>query len=169
MIELVYKHILQEYIADKANKQRIIIKKMYGSKMTITNDFAIKNVIFYNHTTIVFRKDRTKTIVKSTEEPFDSEKGLAMAISKKVLVTNKSSSNYYNEFKRWLPEETPNFYPCTPLGIIEFLKYQYTKQGFYDKNIVIIGRGKTVGEPLVIMIYKNLKSIIPLGQIVLVN
>lgn len=34
---------------------------------------------------------------------YDPEKGLAMAISKKAL---GGRGNYYNEFKKWLPEET---------------------------------------------------------------
>lgn len=48
----------------------------------------------------------TKTIVKcDDEDDFDPEKGLAMAIAKHYLGTNDSKSNYYNVFKKWLPEE----------------------------------------------------------------
>lgn len=62
----------------------------------------IKNVIFNNPATIVFWSDGTKTVVKAENEPFDPEKGLAMAIAKKAL---GNEGNYYNEFKKWIPEE----------------------------------------------------------------
>ena len=45
----------------------------------------IKNVIFNKPATIVFWEDGTKTVVKAIDEPFDEEKGLAMAIAKKAL------------------------------------------------------------------------------------
>ena len=62
---------------------------------------AIKNVIFQNPATIVFWSDGTKTVVKAKDEAFDEEKGLAMAISKKVL-GNKYA--WKDEFRKWLPE-----------------------------------------------------------------
>lgn len=67
-------------------------KKVYG----------IKKVIFNDPATIVFWNDGSKTVVKALYEEFDPEKGLAMAISKKLL---GNKGNYYNEFKKWLPEE----------------------------------------------------------------
>lgn len=60
----------------------------------------ITKVIFNNPATIVFWSDGTKTVVECDNECFDEEKGLAMAISKKVL---GNKGNYYNEFKKWLP------------------------------------------------------------------
>lgn len=76
---------------------------------------GIKKVIFNNPATIVLWDDGTKTVIKCNEpcitcqDPrdnqnprFDPEKGLAMAIAKKVLGNN---GNYYNEFKKWLPKE----------------------------------------------------------------
>ena len=66
----------------------------------------IKNVIFNDPATIVFWSDGTKTVVKCGENDiYDPEKGLAMAFSKKCLGTNKSHSNYMDEFKKWLPKE----------------------------------------------------------------
>ena len=67
---------------------------------------AIKKVHFSNGVTVVIFEDGTKSIVRCQEgETFDPEKGLAMAICKKVLGTNKSGSNYYDIFKKWLPKE----------------------------------------------------------------
>lgn len=65
----------------------------------------IKRVIFNDPATIVFWTDGSKTVVKAVNEPFDPEKGLAMAIAKKIL---GNQGNYYNELKKWLPpkEET---------------------------------------------------------------
>lgn len=66
----------------------------------------IKNVIFNDPATIVFWSDGTKTVVKcGKNDIYDPEKGLAMAVAKKYLGTNKSHSNYMDEFKKWLPKE----------------------------------------------------------------
>ena len=68
----------------------------------------IINVIFNDPATIVFWSDGKKTVVKAEGEPFDPEKGLAMAIVKKFFGTNKSKSNYNDIFKKWIPEEDKN-------------------------------------------------------------
>lgn len=62
----------------------------------------IKNVIFNDPATIVFWHDGTKTVVVCKNEPYDPEKGLAMAFSKK-LFGNKGY--YYDIFRKWLPEK----------------------------------------------------------------
>ena len=66
----------------------------------------IKDVIYNDPATIVFWEDGTKTVVKCKNEKFDPEKGLAMAFSKKML---GNKGNYYNVFKKWLPEEKSSF------------------------------------------------------------
>lgn len=74
-----------------------------GNVCNINGDaFApeIKNVIFNPPATIIIWADGTKTVVKCHgEDEFDPEKGLAMAISKKML-SNKYE--YYDVFKKWL-------------------------------------------------------------------
>lgn len=59
---------------------------------------AIKKVIFNPPATIIFWKDGSKTVVKCDGEAFDPEKGMAMAISRKVL---GDSYEYYNIFEKW--------------------------------------------------------------------
>lgn len=61
--------------------------------------FDIKDVIFNDPATIVLWADGTKTVVKAENEPFDPEKGLAMAISKRAF-GNKHS--YYDIFKKYV-------------------------------------------------------------------
>ena len=68
-------------------------------------NLEIKNVIFSGPCTIIQWSDREKTVVKCENEEFDKEKGLAMAICKKFLGTNKSKSNYNDIFKKWIKEE----------------------------------------------------------------
>lgn len=63
-----------------------------------TKPFTIRKVIFNGPATIVFWTDKTKTVVKATNEYFDPEKGLAMAIAKKAL---GNKGGYYNVFKKW--------------------------------------------------------------------
>lgn len=63
----------------------------------------IEKVLFKNPATIVFWKDGTKTVVKAQrKETYDPEKGLVMAMVKKIL---GNKGNYYNEIKKWLKED----------------------------------------------------------------
>lgn len=64
----------------------------------------IEKVYFNAPYTIVIWSDKTKTMVKAENEAYDEEKGLAMAICKKFLGTNENKSNYFDEFKKWLPK-----------------------------------------------------------------
>ena len=76
-------------------------EKLYEAFNLPSPQVEIKKVIFNNPATIVFWSDGKKTVVKCAEsEVFDEEKGLAMAISKRVL---GNKGDYYNEFKKWLP------------------------------------------------------------------
>lgn len=72
----------------------------------------ITNVIFNYPATIVFWSDGTKTVVKCKNEPFDPEKGLAMAISKKML---GNKGNYFNEIKKWA---TKYIYPANSINFV---------------------------------------------------
>ena len=84
--------------------QDMLTKMFLNSEYAITihKDVEITKVIFNNPATIVFWSDGKKTVVQcSSDEAFDEEKGLAMAISKRVL---GNQGNYYNEFKKWLPK-----------------------------------------------------------------
>ena len=84
---------------------KILEETMNKINFNRLHDISIKNVIFNDPATIVFWNDGTKTIVKAENEKFDPEKGLAMAISKKVL---GNKGNYYEIFKKWLPKEDTN-------------------------------------------------------------
>lgn len=60
----------------------------------------ILRVVFNGPATIVFWSDKTKTVVKcGKRDKFDPEKGLAMAIVKKMFGNN---GNYYNIIKKSL-------------------------------------------------------------------
>ena len=65
------------------------------------NPYEPEKVIFNDPATIVFWKDGTKTVVKAVYEPFDKEKGLAMAIAKKAL---GNEGKYFNIFKKFINE-----------------------------------------------------------------
>ena len=85
----------------KSLSERMPIGKLNKNKNEMLD--KIENVIFNKPATIVFWADGTKTVVKCEHEEFDPEKGLAMAIVKKVMADNHG---YYNEiFKKWLPKE----------------------------------------------------------------
>lgn len=77
--------------------------RAYPSLKEITsNTMKIEKVIFNNPATIVYWNDGTKTVVKCQEgDFFDKEKGLAMAIIKKMY-GNKGS--YNKVFDKWIKE-----------------------------------------------------------------
>lgn len=58
--------------------------------------YRIEKVIFHDPATIVIWKDKSKTVVKRHNEPFDQEKGLAMCIAKKVLW-----EKFHSTFREW--------------------------------------------------------------------
>lgn len=80
------------------------LNKIFGAENAERKtDMRIKKAHFNNPVTVVLWEDGTKTIVRAGEgEEYDPEKGLAMAIAKKAL---GNQGNYYNLFKKWLPEE----------------------------------------------------------------
>lgn len=66
---------------------------------------SIRKVIFNDPATIVLWSDGTKTVVKcGPDDIFDKEKGLAMAIVKKMA---GNDSRFHKVFKKWCkPDET---------------------------------------------------------------
>ena len=80
----------------------IIANDRYNAEKSYNLGTSIKKVIFNNPATIVLWSDGSKTVVKSHLDDYDPEKGLAMAIAKKAL---GNEGNYYNVFKKWLPNE----------------------------------------------------------------
>lgn len=93
---------MSRYLRYKNNRY----KKEVATRTTQTVIPKIKDVIYNDPATIVFWEDGTKTVVKCEfSKRFDPEKGLAMAFSKKMF---GNKGNYYNVFKKWLPDEKPN-------------------------------------------------------------
>lgn len=81
--------------------ENILYKVMCAIKEN-TNNMNIKKVIFNNPATIVLWEDGTKTVVKRQKgERWDKEKGLAMAIVKKI---SGNTGNYNDIFKKWCEE-----------------------------------------------------------------
>lgn len=68
-------------------------------------DIQIKDVIFNEPATIIKWTDGTKTVVKCQNgEPYDREKGFAMAIVKKIC----GNTGCYNDlFHKWCDVEEP--------------------------------------------------------------
>ena len=75
----------------------------FETKQSTNRRVKIKDVIFSDPATVVFWNDNTKTVVKTRGgEKYDKEKGLAMAIIKKIT---GNTGNYYNIFKEWCGDE----------------------------------------------------------------
>lgn len=98
--------LITEREIDISNELRWIkeaVNKRFGAPKLLPN---INKVHFNDPVTVVLWSDGTKTIVRCGEDDiFDPEKGLAMAIAKKAL---GNRGNYYEIFKKWLPEEKNN-------------------------------------------------------------
>lgn len=93
---------IKEYIDTDIAMTKQLVNSVYGRNAL---KGGIKNVIFNDPATIVFWNDGSKTVVKAQDgDEFDPEKGLAMAISKKIL---GNKGNYYKTFEKWLPKEEP--------------------------------------------------------------
>lgn len=59
----------------------------------------IVRVVFHEPATIIFWTDGTKTVVKAqNNEPFDPEKGIAMAIAKRAL---GNTGSYFDHIRKW--------------------------------------------------------------------
>lgn len=67
---------------------------------------GINRIIFNDPATIVYWADGTKTVVKTHDEEFSEEHGLAMAFAKKVLETSYGNKNPRAGFKRLVREAT---------------------------------------------------------------
>ncbi len=101
------------YIYEKSGKE---YNKMYKEKTPRQKALGlVKNVMFNPPYTIVIWEDKTKTIVKCENELYDPEKGLAMAMAKRLFGNH---GYYYDVFKKWLPKEKPTLLEEKPvLGI----------------------------------------------------
>jgi hypothetical protein len=78
----------------------------------------IKKVIFNGPATIVFWDDGEKTIVKCMDEDiYDPEKGLAMAICKKVL-----GDKFKSIFKKFIEENDENKRDSEGIDYLEAVK-----------------------------------------------
>lgn len=71
------------------------------ARCTYIEKYSIKRIIRNPPATIVMWEDGSKTVVKCMEdEDFDTEKGLAMAICKKVL-----GKDFHKIFKNYIDQE----------------------------------------------------------------
>jgi len=106
---------------DDLEGYKMIFNDIFGVPKNLSSEF--EKVIFNEPATIVFWKNGCKTVVKCQDnEPFDPEKGLAMAIAKYAL---GNEGNYYNTFTKYLPKEDEN-YEIVNLG-----------NGLYEKKKII--------------------------------
>jgi len=90
--------------SEKKSKERLEANMKNTNKIEYNHysrnrNAVIVKVIFNPPATIVFWDDNTKTVVKTQNgEPFDPEKGLAMAIAKKHF---GNEGNYFNQISKW--------------------------------------------------------------------
>lgn len=96
------KYLTSEELIRIDHNSELMEKVMCAIKEN-TNNMDIKEVIFNNPATIVKWEDGTKTVVKRQKgERWDKEKGLAMAMVKKMY---GNKGNYNDIFKKWCEEE----------------------------------------------------------------
>lgn len=96
--ETAIKHEQQEKI--KATNLAVQKNVKIGSFKTIDNKtISIKRVIFSERKTVVLWSDGDKTIVEiQGDEQYDKEKGLAMAIIKKLYGNNGRFNELFKEY-----------------------------------------------------------------------
>lgn len=103
--EMALAEAAQKWLPKAVKKEdKVMTKHEYdyvASRMVMIPE--IKDVIFNNPATIVKWADGTKTVVKvQNGEPYDEEKGLAMAFIKKVY---NNKGNYNDIFRKWCPKK----------------------------------------------------------------
>ena len=99
------KNIFNEKFTTSTIPSADLILNLYKIHSQVCN-LEIKKVLYKNQATIVFWTDGSKTVIKCQKnDKYDPEKGLAMAILKKM---NGNTGSYYKEFKKWLPKEEEN-------------------------------------------------------------
>lgn len=95
-------NILNNSIFTSAIPSAKQILNLYKNHSQLCN-LEIKKVLYKNPATIVFWEDGSKTaVVCQKKDAYDPEKGLAMAILKKM---NGNTGSYYKVFKKLLPKE----------------------------------------------------------------
>lgn len=91
-----YANQVWEYLRNDINTTH----ELWSKTNPYINTPNIKDVIFNPPATIILWNDGTKTVVKAQDgEPYDPEKGFAMAVTKKHFGNNHE---YYDEVKKWL-------------------------------------------------------------------
>ena len=89
--------ILMTYAEEKTMEPKFTLS-FADLNLKLTNEYpTIKKVIFNKPATIVYWSDKTKTVVKcGKHDKWDKEKGLAMAISKKLVGLKEFYKQYDN-------------------------------------------------------------------------
>ena len=104
--DITIKHCRDGYLLSLPEEEMLNVYGYAAKDCALQNtkpfvfQLEITNVIYNDPATIVFWSDNTKTIVKVTNEKFDPEKGLAMAIAKKYY---GNQGSYFNHLKKWIP------------------------------------------------------------------
>ena len=99
-LDLNQKRAVYELVGRAIGDNKPRYRHIYASSIP-----EIEDVIFNPPATIVFWADNTKTVVKCQEgDDFDPEKGLVMAIAKKVY---GNKGNYCEEIKKWVNKYKP--------------------------------------------------------------
>lgn len=120
----MYEYLAKDYLDGLKAKVTTIIDDvhmvkpdlwMLSKSFNVPSNLRIEKVIFNDPATIVIWKDGTKTVVKATNEKYDPEKGLAMAITKKAL---GNKGNYFETIKKWTGE-----YEEKPVSTVETKTY----------------------------------------------
>lgn len=89
-VTVIYNYLNREfgdepYCMSNVELSRMVVKEEIKNYNTVNSKFGIRKVIFNNPATIVFWEDGTKTVVKRQKgDRWDKEKGIAMAIAKKL-------------------------------------------------------------------------------------
>ena len=104
----ITKKVLDNFVASKPIDRIVKTCEVTTNYRLIPN--VIKDVIFNPPATIILWEDGTKTVVKAQNgEPFDPEKGMAMAIVKKTF---GNKGHYFDAIKEFtVPYYLKNKYP----------------------------------------------------------
>lgn len=108
---------IQQDLSSAYDLQRFVYEMACVTGYEKRPTLKIKKVIFNDPATIVIWADGEKTVVKCQNgEPYDPEKGLAMAITKRAL---GNKGNYFDEIKKWTKEYKAKKAPVAGISVEE--------------------------------------------------
>ena len=143
--------IVDIYTTDDDSIANMYLRSKLNRCQEIGIETVVKNCGEYDTLSII-------RSISNSNNPVIIEEPIPSTIDKELLCSSRSSWRDLDGWSMWnkaklYSNAEPNFYPCTPKGIMRLLK-EYNVD-FTGKNALVIGRSDIVGHPIAWMLSQN--------------